>query len=153
MKKRIVSLLIAVLAIGLVPAVAGAQEVEVEVEPEIEIGDDATIEDAEAAIEEFLADVAEFKEAYPDLDYTDLDAAIADLEAALEGGDLDEIAAAAAAAQAAADALVAQVPAPTVVNTGSGVDGGPNVAVLVLAAVFALVALGTVGARVRFDRR
>lgn len=151
MKKRIGLLLIAVLAIGLVPAIAGAQEVEVEIE--IEIGDNDTIEDAEAAVEAFLAEVAEFKEAYPDLDYTDLDAAIADLEAAVEGGDVEEIAAAAATAQAAADAVVAQVPAPTAVDTGSAVDGGPNTAILVLAAVFALVALGTFGARARLDRR
>ena len=151
MKKRIALLLIAVLAIGLVPAVAGAQEVEVE--PEIEIGDDEAIEDAEAKVEAFLAEVAEFKEAYPDLDYADLDAAIVDLEAAVESGDVAEISAAAAAAQAAADAVVAQVPAPTAVDTGSAVDGGPNVAILVLAAVFALVALATFGARARFDRQ
>ena len=149
--RRIVLLLIAVLIIGLVPAVAGAQEIEVE--PEIEIGDDATIEDAEAAVEEFLADVAAFKEAYPDLDYTELDAAIADLEAAVESGDVEAVAAAAAAAQAAADAVVAQVPAPTAVDTGSEAAGGPNVALLALAAVLAIVAIGTLGARVRIDRR
>ena len=141
----------ALMIIGLVPAVAGVQEVEIE--PEIEIGDDVDLEDAEAAVEAFLADVAAFKEAYPDLDYADLDAAIADLEAAVEGGDVAEIAAAAEVAQAAADAVVAQVPAPTAVDTGAAVDGGPNVAILVLAAVFALVALGTFGARARFNRQ
>lgn len=157
--RRIVLLLIAVLIIGLVPAVASAQTDEEKAAAAAlkDAGDGLdgpeTVEDWAAAAETFKAEVAAFKEVYPDLDYADLDAAIVDLDAAIAGGDLDEIAAAGAVAKAAAEAAQAEVPAPTAVNTGSEVDGGPSMALLALAAVLGIVAVGTLGTRVRLNRR
>jgi hypothetical protein len=114
---------------------------------------------------------------FPDLDYGALDAAIADLEAAIEGGDLDAIEAAADAGSAAGAAVVAAavaaageddttttttgeddttettVAAPTAVDTGGPVDSGPNVALLGVAALLVLLAGGALVLRLTADRR
>ena len=74
---------------------------------------------------------------------SDLDA----LDAAIAGGDLDAIAAAAEEAKVSGAALVAAAEAagvaqPTVVDTGSGVDAGPNAALIGVAALLALLSAG-----------
>jgi len=165
--RRIALLLIAVLLIGLVPAVASAQTDEEKAaaialldESSKDLEGHETVEDWAAAAEAFKASVADFKEAHPDLDYTALDAAIADLDAAIEGGDLDEIAAAAAVAKGEAEALAAEAgeggdgtEEPTAVDTGSAVSDGPNVAMLAVAGMLTLFAVGVFGVRKRFDSK
>lgn len=89
-----------------------------------------------------------------------LGSAIDDLEAAIEGGDADEIAAAAAAVQAAygdletaAAAAGDGTPAPGAVNTGDAVNSGPNTALLVTAGILALLAGGALAIRWSTARR
>lgn len=72
---------------------------------------------------------------------SDLDA----LDAAIEGGDLDAIAAAADEAKVSGAALVAAAEAagveqPAVVDTGSAVDAGPSAALIGVATLLALLA-------------
>ena len=83
----------------------------------------------------------------------DLDA----LDAAIEGGDLDEIAAAAEAAKVSGAALVAAADAadveePTAVDTGSAVNSGPSIALLAVATVLAMLAGGALALRETADR-
>jgi len=171
--RRIALLVIAVVILGLVPAVASAQTAEEKaaavlvLEEALDGIECVTVEGCIEEVAELKAAVGALKEILPDLDYGALDGAIADLEAAIEGGDLDEIAAAAEAVAAAGAAVVAEGEAaageegeggdgteePTAVDTGSEVDGGPSAALLALAAVLGIVAIGTLGARVRLNRR
>lgn len=171
--KRLAWLLVAVLALALVPAVASAQTSE---EKLAAVGlltealdglDCSTAESCAEGVGAVSEAVAGLKSVLPDLDYSGLDSAIADLEAAIEGGDADEISAAAAAVAAAGADVAAQGEAaageegeggdgteePTAVDTGSEVDGGPSAALLVLAAVLGIVALGTLGARMKMEGR
>jgi hypothetical protein len=126
-----------------------------------------TVEGCIEDIAEVKAALAALKALFPDLDYAALDAAIADLEAAIEGGDLDAIKAAADAVSAAGAAVAADaaaaadaedtttttVAAPTAVDTGSPVDSGPNVALLGVAALLVLLASGAFVLRLTADRR
>mgnify|MGYP001824078198 FL=1 len=163
----------ALLAVGLVALPASAQTAEEaaaiaafqEALDGFECVDfDGCVED----IAEMKAALALLKAAFPDLDYAALDAAVAALEAAIVDGDLDDVADAFAAAKAAGAAVLAAavaasggtaptttttVAAPTVVATGGPVDGGPNVALLGVAALLVLVAGGALVFRLTADRR
>jgi hypothetical protein len=161
--RRTLSLLIAALLVALMPVSVLAQEVEFEAE----LGDLGTAIDGVAgeSAEEWGASLAEataalevLKGVAADLDYAELDAAIADLEAAIEGGDLAEIAAAAEALAPAFVALEAQAAddgteEPTAVDTGSGVDQGPNLGLLGVAGLLALLAAGAWALRPAASRR
>ena len=171
--RRVFLLSLAVLMIALIPAVAGAQTDEeaaaiAALEEALDGVECVTVEACIEEVAEVKAAVAALKALFPDLDYAALDAAIADLEAAIEGGDLDEIAAAgeavaaegaavAAAAAAAAgdggDTTTTTVAAPTAVATGSPVHSGPIVALLGVAALLLLVAGGALALRLAADRR
>ena len=179
MKRRIAFVLIAVLAIGLVPAVAGAQTDEeaaaiLALEEALDGVECVTVEGCIEDVAEVSAALAALKALFPDLDYSALDAAIADLDAAIEGGDLDEIEAAAAAVGAAgADVAAAAtaaaagggettttaagatttVAAPTAVATGSPVDSGPNMALLGVAGLLILLLGGALVLNLTADRR
>ena len=128
---------------------------------------DGCVED----IAELKAALAGLKAVFADLDYAALDAAIAALEAAISDGDLDDVAAAFAAVKAAGAAVLAAavaasggtttttaatattVAAPTVVATGSPVDGGPNVALLGVAGLLVLLLGGALVLNLTTDRR
>jgi hypothetical protein len=131
-----------------------------------------TVEGCIEEVAEVKAAVAALKALFADLDYGALDAAIADLEAAIEGGDLDAISAAAEAVAAAGGAVAdaataaaaagdggdtttttAATAAPTAVATGGPIDSGPNVALLGLAALLVLLAGGALVLRLTADRR
>ena len=184
--KRTVLFLVALLVFALMPAVASAQTDE-------EAAAIAALEEALAGVEcvtvegciedvaEVNAALAALKALFPDLDYAALDAAIADLEAAIEGGDLDEIEAAAAAVGAAgADVAAAAaaaaagggettttaagatttaagatttVAAPSAVATGSPVDSGPNMALLGVAGLLVLLLGGALVLNLTANRR
>ncbi len=162
--KRTVLFLVALMVFALMPAVAGAQtdEEAAAIAALTEALDGVNCVTVEGCIEELAevnAAVAALKALFPDLDYAALDGAIADLDAAITGGDLDEIEAAAAAVGAAgADAAAAAaasagggdttttvagatttVAAPAAVNTGSPVDSGPNMALLGVAGLLVLL--------------
>jgi len=169
--KRLTLLLIAVLAFALMPAVATAQTSEeklaavVALEEALDGVECVTVEGCIEDVAEVKAALAVLKEVLPDLDYGDLDAAIADLEAAIEGGDLDEIAAAAEAVAAAGAAVVAEGKAAaeeedtTTTTIGEVVtdipDGGsgPNVALLGAAALVVLLSGAALALRASADRR
>ena len=150
--RRIVPFIIAAMLVALVPGVAAAQEFEAELEALGSAVEGLAGETAEewgesaAAVDEALAAL---KGVAADLDYAEFDAAVAALAAAIEGGDLAEIEAAAepfAAAFAALEAQAAEggdgTEQPTTVETGSGVDQGPNTGLLVVSALLALLAVG-----------
>jgi hypothetical protein len=173
MRRFPVLVVVALLIVGLVPVAASAQTTE----------EAAAIEAFQEALDGFkclpegcIEELAEVKTAlaalkvlFPDLDYGALDAAIADLEAAIndEAPTAEEIRAAgdvvkaagagvAAAATAAAgeeDTTTTTVAAPTAVDTGSPVDSGPNMALLGVAALLVLVAGGALALRLNVDRR
>jgi hypothetical protein len=162
--RRTLSLLVAAMLVALMPVGASAQEIEFETE----LGDVGTAidglvgesaEEWEASLGEVTAAVDVLKGIAADLDYAELDAAIADLETAIAGGDLAEIAAAAEALEPAFVALEAQVPddddtaEPTAVDTGSGVDQGPNLGLLGVAGLLALLATGAWALRPASSRR
>jgi hypothetical protein len=123
-------------------------------------------EDADAWTEglaEVEAALADVKALAADLDYADLDAAIVDLQTAIDGGDVSEMQAAGAAVAAAAAEVLAEAEAeaaagdgteePTGVSTGGPVPTGPNVALLALAGILALLAGGALALRWTVDRR
>jgi hypothetical protein len=156
-------MLIAAFMLALLPAVASAQEAEVEALRGVvgELEGETAEEWAESAAAADAA-LADLKAAAADLDYADLDAALADLNAAIEAGDLEAIALAgeavtpafdAVAAQAAAEGEGGETAAPTAVGTGDAVNGGPNVALLMMAAILALLAVGAFGLRWTIGRR
>jgi hypothetical protein len=171
MRRIPVLLLVALLAIGLVPIAANAATAE----------ETAAIAAFQEALDGLdcvtesgcIEDLAEVKAAlevlkalFPDLDYGALDDAIVDLETALAGGgaepskaaaDAVSAAGAAVAADAAAaadeeDTTTTTVAAPTAVDTGSPVDSGPNVALLGVAALLVLLAGGALALRLTGDR-
>jgi hypothetical protein len=169
MRRFPIFLLAAVLILGLVPIAASAQTTE----------EAAAIAAFEEALDGFecltfdgcVEDIAELKVAlaalkaiFPALDYAALDAAIAALEAASTGGDLDEVkaafdAAAAAGASVAAAAVAAAGGATTttiaevVTDIPDGGSSGPNVALLGVAALLVLLASGALAFRASVDRR
>jgi hypothetical protein len=162
--KRTVLFLVALLVFALMPAVASAQtdEEAAAIAALTEALDGVECVTVEGCVEDLAAvnaAVAALKALFPDLDYAALDGAIADLDAAITGGDLDEISAAAdavgaagAAAAAAATAAAGEgdttttvagatttVAAPAAVDTGSPVDSGPNMALLGVAGLLVLL--------------
>jgi hypothetical protein len=159
--RRIAPMLLVAFLVVLLPAAALAQPQEELDALEGTIGNlegetvDEWTEGSAAVADELEA----LRAAAADLDYAELDQAVADLDAAIEGGDLEEIAAAAAVLGPAFDALAAQAAAgdgtaePTAVDTGDAVDGGPNLALLVVSGVLALLAVGAFGLRRAVDRR
>jgi hypothetical protein len=169
--KRMI-LIIAVVSIGLLPAVAAAQSAE---EAVVAIGVvQEALDDLDAAIEgspdlvlveEALVAVREAVDALVlvagDLDLAALEGALVELESAVEAAEIGAIGAAFAAASAAADDVEAAAVAaagdgteePTGVSTGDEVPIGPNVALLVTAGVLALLASGALVLRRTVDRR
>ena len=167
MMRRVMAMLVAAFMLALLPAVASAQEVEAEAEVEALRGaigelEGETAEEWAAAAAAADTALADLKAAAADLDYAELDAAFADLNAAIEEGDLEAIALAGGALTPAFDAVAAQAggegeggetAAPTAVDTGDAVNGGPNVALLMMAAILALLAVGAFGLRWTIGRR
>lgn len=166
--RRIAVMLVTTLVLGL-PLAAFAQIDEEALAAAIllkEKADALAGEDAEAwadglaEVESALVDV---KAKAPDLDYAELEAAIADLLTAIDGGDVSEMEAAGAAVAAAAAGVLAEAEAeavagdgteePTGVSTGDEVPIGPNVALLAVAGVLALLAGGAIVLRRTVDRR
>ncbi len=160
--KRTVLFLVALMVFALMPAVAGAQtdEEAAAIAALTEALDGVNCVTVEGCIEELAevnAAVAALKALFPDLDYAALDGAIADLDAAITGGDLDEIEAAAAAVGAAgADAAAAAAAAAGGGDTTTTIAGatttiaevvtdipdggsGANVALLGMAALLVLL--------------
>ncbi len=166
--RRIALMLIAAMVIAVLPAVALAQVNEEEAAAAalllrdeadaLEGADAAAWADALAALEVTLADL---KALAPGLDYTALDAAIADLHTAIEGGDISEIETAGAAVgaeaaevEAAAEAAAAAAGEdPAGVGTGSEVPNSPNAALLAIAGILALLAGGAMALRWSAVRR
>ena len=159
--KRIVLLLIAAMVLALLPAMAVAQVFDDEEALLREKADGLGGSDAaewEASLVDFEAALAELKVVAPDLDYAALDAALADLHTAIDGGDISEIEAAGAvvAAEAAAVADAAEaagVEVPEGVGTGSEVPNPPNAALLAIAGILALLAGGAIALRWSAARR
>jgi hypothetical protein len=169
MRRIPVLLLVAMLTIGLVPIAANAATAEetaaiAALQEALDGIECITVEGCIEEIAEVKAALAALRALFPDLDYAALDAAIADLEAAIEGGDLDAIKAAAdavsaAGAAVAADAAAAADEEDTTTTTIAEVetdipDGGtgPNVALLGMAALLVLLS-GALAFRVTADRR
>lgn len=159
--RRIMVMLVAATMFALLPAVASAQSpAELDgLETAVgELGGETVEEWTESAgaAEGALDDL---KAAAADLDYAEMDAAVADLNAAIEAGDLEAIAVASEALGPAFDALAAQAAAgddtaaPTAVDTGDAVNDGPNIALLALAAILAVLAVGAFALRWNVDRR
>ena len=167
--KRIVLFLVALLVFALMPAVAGAQTAE-ELAAIDELEEATVLVAAAETTEEFVVAAEAMEEAvvvmkavFPDLDYAALDAALDALDAAILGGDLGEInaaadavvaeaaavAAAAAAAAGGGDTTTTTVAATTTVAPTTTIaevvtdipDGGsgPNVALLGMAALLVLL--------------
>jgi hypothetical protein len=177
--KRTVLFLVALLVFALMPAVASAQtdEEAAAIAALTEALDGVECVTVEGCVEDLAAvnaAVAALKALFPDLDYAALDAAIADLDAAITGGDLDEISAAADAVGAAGAAAVADataaagegdtttttaagatttVAAPSAVDTGSPVDSGPNMALLGVAGLLVLLLGGALVLNLTANRR
>jgi hypothetical protein len=169
MRRIPVLLLVALMMVGLVPIAASAATAEetaaiAALEEALDGVECITAEGCIEEIAEVKAALAALRALFPDLDYAALDAAIADLEAAIEGGDLDAIKAAAdavgaAGAAVAADAAAAADEEDTTTTTIAEVetdipDGGtgPNVALLGAAALLVLLS-GALAFRVNADRR
>ncbi len=174
MRRIPVLLLVALLTIGLVPIAASAQTTEeaaaiAAFEEALDGLECVTFEGCVEDIAEVKAALAALKALFPGLDYAALDAAIADLDAAIVGGDLDDVkaafdavgaagAAVAAAATAAAGGTTTTTVAATttiaeVVTDIPDGGSGPNVALLGMAALLVLLAGGALALRVTADRR
>ena len=120
--KRIVLFLVALLVFALMPAVAGAQTAE-ELAAIDELEEATVLLAAAEQTEEFVVAAEAMEEAvvvmkavFPDLDYAALDAALDALDAAILGGDLGEI-------NAAADAVIAEAAA---VAAAAAAAAGPG---------------------------
>ena len=188
MRRIPVLLLAALLIIGLVPIAVSAQTTEeaaaiAALEEALDGIECVTVEGCIEDLAEVSAALTALKVLFPDLDYGALDAAIADLEAAIEGGDLDAIEAAADAVSAAGAAVAAAAAAAagegetttttagesettttagesetttTIAEVETDIpDGGsgPNVALLGAAALLALLSGAALALRVSIDRR
>ncbi len=164
--RRIALMLVTMLVLGL-PLAAFAQIDEEALAAAILLKEKADAldgEDADAWTEglaEVEAALADLKAKAANLDYAELDAAIVDLQTAIDGGDVSEMETAGAAAAAAAAGVLAEAEAeagdgteePTGVSTGDEVPTGPNVALLAVAGVLALLAGGALALRRTVDRR
>jgi hypothetical protein len=170
MRRIPVLLLVALLTLGLMPTAASAATAEeaaaiAAFEKALDGFECLTFDGCVEDIAELKAALAALKTLFPALDYAALDAAIADLDAAIVGGDLDDVkaafdavgvagaAVAAAAVAAAGGTTTTTVAAPTAVDTGSPVDSGPNVALMGVAALLVLLAGGALALRLTADRR
>jgi len=168
MRRFPVFLLVAILMIGLVPAAAGAQTDEeaaaiAALEGALDGIGCITVEGCIEEVAELKAAVAALKVLFADLDYAACDAGIADLDAAIEGGDLDVIngaadtavaactAVAVAAAEAAAGGTTTTI-AEVVTDIPDG-GSGPNVGLLGVVALLVLLASGVFVLRLNSDRR
>jgi hypothetical protein len=122
-----------------------------------------TVEGCIEELAELKVALEVLRELFADLDYGALDGAIADLEAAITGGDLDAIKVAADALKAAGAAVIAAAEAAAGGGTTTTIaavetdlpDGGSgsNVALLGMAALLVLLAGGALALRVTADRR
>ena len=169
--RRIIVMLVAAVMIASLPMAAFAQIDEEALAAAVLLKEkaDAIPGGADAqhftdALADLVTTLAVVKAKAPDLDYAALDAAIADLHTAITGGDVAEMEVAAAAVAAAAAAVEAEAQAeaaaddgteaPTAVSTGGPLPTGPNVALLGLAGILALLAGGALALRSRtVDRR
>ena len=159
-------LMIVLLMVALVPAAAGAQTAEEKAaaladleEKADELGGADAAEWGEAATT-FRESLNGFKEVEPEVETGDLEDALDALDTAIEGGDIDEIAAAGEVVKAEAAIVAAAVAAAgggaaaaAAVSSGDEVDYGPNVALLAVAAILALLAGGTLVVRRKLDPR
>jgi hypothetical protein len=158
MKRVLVILIAALVVVAVSTSVASAQG-EREIEPEIELLDETVggLAGADAAewttglagVETALADA---RSVAPDLDYSELDAAIVGLKTAIDGGDVAEMEAAGVLVADAVAGVVAQAgdgtEAPTGVATGSAVPtSGPSVGLLAVAGGLVLLAGGALTLR------
>ena len=172
-------LLAALLILGLVQIEASAQTTEeaasiAAFEEALDGLECVTVEGCIEDLAEVGAALAALKVLFPDLDYGALDAAFADLEAAIEGGDLDAIEAAAEAVSAAGAAVAAAAAAAagegetTTTTAGESestttiaevetdiADGGSgaNVALFGAAALLVLLSGAALALRASVDRR
>jgi hypothetical protein len=174
MRRFPVLLLVAMLMIGLVPTAAIAlTEVEEEVLQEFEMAlndlDCLTPEGCIEEVAELKVALAAFKAAFPDLDYTDIDACFVDFDAAVDEDEFADMQAAALCMKAAGAILVAEAGAepPATTTTVAGAtttiaevvtdlpDGGsgPSVGLLGAAALLVLLASGAFVLRLNADRR
>jgi len=174
MRRIPVLLLVALLTLGLMPTAASAATAEeaaaiAAFEEALDGFECLTFDGCVEDIAEVKAALAALKTLFPALDYAALDAAIADLEAAIVGGDLDEVKAAfdavgAAGAAVAADAIAAAGGTTTTTAAATTTiaevvtdipDGGsgPNVALLGMAALLVLLSGGALAFRASVDRR
>jgi hypothetical protein len=167
--KRTALLFVAILVFALMPAVASGQtdeEAAAIAALEAALGgiECVTVEGCIEEVAEVKAAVAALKALFPDVDYGALDGAIADLEAAIAGGDLDEVATAAAAVAAAGADVVAAANAaageggdgteePTTVDTGSAATNSPSTALLFAAGILLMLSLGAFAIRRRATQR
>jgi hypothetical protein len=171
MRRIPLMLISALLVVGLIPTAAMAlTEVEEEVLQEFEMAlNDLDCLTAEGCIEEvaeFRVALAAFRAAFPDLDYTDIDACLADFDIAVDDASLEDMQTAALCIQAAgailAEAADAEPPVdpPAATTTIAEVvtdlpDGGsgPSVGLLGAAALLVLLASGAFVLRLNADRR
>jgi hypothetical protein len=167
MRRIPLMLISALLVVGLIPTAAIAlTEVEEEVLQEFEMAlNDLDCLTAEGCIEEVAelrVALAAFRAAFPDLDYTDIDACLADFDAAVDDTSLEDMQTAALCIQAAGAILAAAADAepPATTTTIAEVvtdlpDGGsgPSVGLLGAAALLVLLASGAFVLRLNADRR
>jgi hypothetical protein len=171
-RRRLIVLVIVGVVIGLVPIAAGAQTVEEKADALAAF--EAAVDGlAGESLQEWIDGLAAFEEAletleavYGDeLDYADVKLKADELQDAIDGEGLGHEAAIKAAGEAligAANALAAEAAAaaeggdgteePTGVATGGPVSEGPDAALLVVAALFALLAGGALVLRESYDR-
>ena len=168
MVKRLAVLVFAfVMAMLPVAAVAQTAESDALKAALAELAAAETVEEFQAAKDAVAAALDALKVARPDLDTAALETELANLTTAIDGGDLDEIGGAAVAVNSAGDAVVAAAEEgegseggeggesgtePTAVDTGNAVDSGPNVALLAVAGLAALLAGGAFVLRRGTDR-
>ena len=161
--KRITVMLIAVFVLVGLPAAALAQTDEAVAAAKVlkekadALGgaDAAAFQDGLNEVETALADV---KAKAAALDYGEIDSAIAGLQTAIDGGDVAEMEAIAAAVAAAAAGVEAEAEAEAGggaagVASGAAVNSSPNVALLGVAAILLLLAGGALAVRRTIARR
>jgi hypothetical protein len=174
MQRIPVLLLAALLILGLVPVAASAQTTEeaaaIEALQEALDGlDCVTAAGCTEGLAEVEAALAVMKPLFPDLEYSGLEGAMflvmEELNGIQHGGStgadaVDDIQVAGAALVADAAAAAAggttttfPTPTPAAVDTGSPVDTGPNMALLGVAGLLALLAGGALALRMNTDRR
>jgi hypothetical protein len=169
--RRIAVMLLAALMIAALPAAAFAQANDEEIAAAVALLKEKVdaLDGADAAawadaLDEVETALAALKAIAPDLDYAELDAAIAALGTAIDGGDLDAMTAAGEAVAAAFAGVEAEAEAgagdggdgtaePGAVDTGDAVNYSPNAALLGVAIILALLASGALALRWSVNRR